>query len=1544
MTAAGGGKVFFSADDGAHGRELWVVNPPAAPAAPTDGRAALVGQSSLTLDWTDNASGETAYQIARVNADGTRTVIGTTAADATSYAVTGLAAATAYTFEVRAVTAAQKSAPLAVTVTTEAAPGMPTGLAGGSVTPVSATLSWQDEASNELGYEVHVRQGAAEEWQTLAVLPPGAGTGPMSYVATGLFPAQAHEFRVAALLHDAAVPSGPTTVTTPLPGAPAAPINVTAVEQPRGDVLITWTDASPGAGGFKIARRQAGGEWYTIGTTAAGVTAFTDTTGAPGATCEYAVYATTAPANGGGGGEEGGGGGAGGAGGTWSGPSATASAQHGPPGGYINVYANGNPPAYMNAQWSHPGGEFPLNGSVTLTLGNLPQHTYLDVQTYVETSMPEEDDDGQATIQFSVGGKTFGGDFGASERVYDGDGTWTLNRAFYIDPAARAMKHSGAQMTMTATASGFPPSAVLAKGQTHVSTFLPTVSLSVTDGEAAEPGGPGNDGQFKVTRDGPTTERLAVEVRYSGSANGNDYYLPANTITIPAGQSERWVDLRVRDDNIHDPDESVELSLAPSNRYVIDPYMVDDGIGIVDNDTGPGGGKAPTGVPGGPGTGTGDPPPPPPPVIAPPPDIEEPVEPDEEPDEPGGEDEPAPVKNVLDLGARSLSPENTYGSTTDGDGDPPPEDTWWVRLNDDFDRMKEGDPVARDNQDALLEDDELGDGELFYLPLTHTSSGGTSTEFSTFTLTFPSNFKVYRPADNPEVDPVWTQITSGATFTTDPSGGDPYVPSGFIFDPVEATPNPVPVEMTMSRGGSTVSDIVRFVVFDFDVDVDSDNTDGSAAPERSATEDYIEERIFDDAPARRRYDQKIIPTNDDDTDGDGVAGMDDGWNKDRASAQPPQLLDDVSVNDKFTPVVFSGSSAIDPNAAKIFISYDDHDPLDPPDMPFTGGGFPNGLIRLWTAAAHDRRSPRPAGLAGPDAGDYVTSGEAYEWSALNGSGTITLYAEGIVTSREKGDVMVFAHVDPDGDGPQGYVMMDSVQITVVDVDVMIGADDAGDASLADDWVGAPTAGSARQHTILNFTRVTGPRDLEMELSVGPQANGPFNGGGSVELVGFNPDGTQQTGLPIKDTLYTDNHLDPIFGRWSDWGEFFIEGVAVSNAPEDVRIDASFGGQVLGSETLTVLKFGTETQTFGSSPVPLNPVHVNSVAHDFDGNLFAADAGPATYAGDTTGHNTDYPGKNVKPALVINEVPQSRKIAPGQIEVVWGREIAGTLVKSTDVKSPLKINPANNGTLPAQADNLRMRDVAFPAMYDNASNTNVLYHMGHPTERAQPSLSIFVNAAATIRATPVLPRQFNIIAHIIDYVDPATGVRTATAVTVGDVNAMVAQLNTIWSQVGISFSLRQTVTNATSNQNERDIEIGYNMWQTTTNDDVTALQNSLNAIDVYFVNSIFAKTNALGSGVFDNGNTVLPNQRATPGLIIAKTLGAGATNVRDTAGMGRTLAHEMGHYFLNSASHEDDVWNLMVGGGPGSQRDIERSQADRIRASIVSPTNHDGQAP
>jgi len=114
---------------------------------------------------------------------------------------------------------------------------------------------------------------------------------------------------------------------------------------------------------------------------------------------------------------------------------------------------------------------------------------------------------------------------------------------------------------------GFPGSANVTLNDND-SVTTPVVTLAATDADASEPGA--NTGAFTVTRSGSTGSSLIVSYLTGGTAaNGSDYGLIPNSVTIPSGQSSATVTITPIDDAAAEGTETVVLTLANRGTYQI---------------------------------------------------------------------------------------------------------------------------------------------------------------------------------------------------------------------------------------------------------------------------------------------------------------------------------------------------------------------------------------------------------------------------------------------------------------------------------------------------------------------------------------------------------------------------------------------------------------------------------------------------------------------------------------------------------------------------------------------------------------------------------------------------------------------------------------------------------------------------------------------------------------------------------------------------------------------------------------------------------------
>lgn len=216
-----------------------------APTAPANLASSNLTQSSVTLTWTastDNIA-VTGYDIYR---NGTR--INTSAVTTTSYTATGLSAATAYQFYVRALDAAgnvsANSNTASITTPDTQAPTAATNLSASSITRTSFTLGWTAATDNVgvTGYDIYQNN----------VKINTALVTTTNYAVSGLAENTSYSYYVQA--RDAAgntSSSSPLSVTTlppPDTQAPTAPTALSTANITQSSVQLSWAAATDNVG------------------------------------------------------------------------------------------------------------------------------------------------------------------------------------------------------------------------------------------------------------------------------------------------------------------------------------------------------------------------------------------------------------------------------------------------------------------------------------------------------------------------------------------------------------------------------------------------------------------------------------------------------------------------------------------------------------------------------------------------------------------------------------------------------------------------------------------------------------------------------------------------------------------------------------------------------------------------------------------------------------------------------------------------------------------------------------------------------------------------------------------------------------------------------------------------------------------------------------------------------------------------------------------------------------------------------------------------
>jgi len=255
-----------------------------APTAPTNLAASSIAQTTLTLGWTastDNVA-VTGYDIYK---NGTLLTTVTT----TSYNVTGLTAATAYTFYVKAKDAAGNVSVASSTVSTTTlaaadtqVPTAPTSLSASSIAQTTLTLGWTASTDNVgvTGYDVY-KNGTLLTSVTTT-----------TYSVTGLTAGTTYTFYVKAKDAAGNVSAASSTISATTTAAtdtqaPTSPTSLTLSNITQTSATLTWSASTDNVGvtGYKVYKNGT-----LLGTTTSTTYSFTGLTAATTYTLAVAAF------------------------------------------------------------------------------------------------------------------------------------------------------------------------------------------------------------------------------------------------------------------------------------------------------------------------------------------------------------------------------------------------------------------------------------------------------------------------------------------------------------------------------------------------------------------------------------------------------------------------------------------------------------------------------------------------------------------------------------------------------------------------------------------------------------------------------------------------------------------------------------------------------------------------------------------------------------------------------------------------------------------------------------------------------------------------------------------------------------------------------------------------------------------------------------------------------------------------------------------------------------------------------------------------------
>jgi hypothetical protein len=194
--------------------------------------------TGMTLNWIDNSTNETGYQVYNSTDNITFNLVTTTPANTTTYAATGLSAFTVYYWKIAAVSGVTTSAFTTVSSlsTLDTSPIAPTWAVTPITNPTTAgmTLNWIDNSTNETGFEIY---RSTDNITFTKIATTAANV--TSYVASGLSISTLYYWKV-----DAVNSGGTSAQTTASSLSTTATSTITSVATGNWSSGSTWSSGS----------------------------------------------------------------------------------------------------------------------------------------------------------------------------------------------------------------------------------------------------------------------------------------------------------------------------------------------------------------------------------------------------------------------------------------------------------------------------------------------------------------------------------------------------------------------------------------------------------------------------------------------------------------------------------------------------------------------------------------------------------------------------------------------------------------------------------------------------------------------------------------------------------------------------------------------------------------------------------------------------------------------------------------------------------------------------------------------------------------------------------------------------------------------------------------------------------------------------------------------------------------------------------------------------------------------------------------------------
>jgi LmbE family N-acetylglucosaminyl deacetylase len=154
-------------------------------------------------------------------------------------------------------------------------PAAPSGLAAAAFSSSQINLTWNDNATNESGFNIDRSTNGGSTWTTIATL--GANT--VAYSNTGLTASTTYTYRVRAFngAANSAYTSNASATTPAAPTAPVAASGLTATAASYQQVNLAWVDNANNETSYRVERSTNGVTYSLVTTLGANATSYQNT-------------------------------------------------------------------------------------------------------------------------------------------------------------------------------------------------------------------------------------------------------------------------------------------------------------------------------------------------------------------------------------------------------------------------------------------------------------------------------------------------------------------------------------------------------------------------------------------------------------------------------------------------------------------------------------------------------------------------------------------------------------------------------------------------------------------------------------------------------------------------------------------------------------------------------------------------------------------------------------------------------------------------------------------------------------------------------------------------------------------------------------------------------------------------------------------------------------------------------------------------------------------------------------------------------------------